>query len=940
MRKSLEILVKETIKFEFKLPCGYIQKSICSNQTDKCFSSDSPINVSKIIYNGIIEFAKNEFEIDYTKLDLEQRKALKRSIRCNSEATDSVKQKYGFYGEVLLDLVLRAYMGTQVFISKGYFYSPLENGEAKGYDVFHLIQKEEKVQLWFGEAKFYQNYKEALDKILDNLENALSDKYLNRNLLAILDEQEHATNIPIKIKKIFEKWEQNPDINLANEISTENIKLIYPIFVAFDKKNKNYNTIISECITYFNQGFIDKKIKISSSFEYSLFFILLPLDKVKEIKGAVIEWITERATNLIKTYNVYKKDKNIETFIKAVCQYYDWIKDKKISQSDIEFLYFFANKAGIPQYFDMLNSQFKNDSLNIEYINLPILSSMMNNSSLIFGDEKLHKYQKEILIKFKDSECNRYVLSAPTSFGKTFLIYQIIEKIKYKNIVLIFPTISLLSENYEKLLIKTKYNLFWQKYTLHTLSDDDTLGKYNIWILTPERFLSLIDNKPYNFDFVFVDEIYKIDNHYIIDVETSGENERDIAYRVALEYVCRKSKDILLAGPYMSVGDFDLKNKNSFRNFINDKGFTLLDYNQIEIVDKEVLVVKGKKKYNIDGITITLNNKNEYSKVASIINSLTLKSENTIVYYSTKSGVERYAREIAPYLNIPSYDKNIDLRLYNMFIQHLEKEFGDEWIITRSLKKGIGIHHGLVPKYIQKQIIEFFNEGILTVLISTTTITEGVNTSAKNIIIRSDKKGTKALKHFDAMNIAGRAGRFYHHYTGRVIVVDNNFNDIYKANDEILEHKNFDIETKKNDIDYLITDSKYLKNHDIQNRDKIYMEVVNRNIPFDIVEQFKTIGIRDKLYIFDSISKLTFEEINEIKSMITKFNYTNNITWDGFQIIVNIICPIVTNKTVSTLIKMRCKNNEEYSLLTAFVYYYLRDGFFGVLNNYLKKFPL
>ena len=61
----------------------------------------------------------------------------------------------------------------------------------------------------------------------------------------------------------------------------------------------------------------------------------------------------ERATNLIKTYNVYKKDKNIETFIKAVCQYYDWIKDKKISQSDIEFLYFFANKAGIPQYFEI-----------------------------------------------------------------------------------------------------------------------------------------------------------------------------------------------------------------------------------------------------------------------------------------------------------------------------------------------------------------------------------------------------------------------------------------------------------------------------------------------------------------------------------------------------------------------------------------------------------
>lgn len=50
---------------------------------------------------------------------------------------------------------------------------------------------------------------------------------------------------------------------------------------------------------------------------------------------------------------------------------------------------------------------------------------------------------------------------------------------------------------------------------------------------------------------------------------------------------------------------------------------------------------------------------------------------------------------------------------------------------NHGIEKGIGVHHGLVPKYIQNEIIDLFNNGVLKVLISTTTITEGVNTTAK-----------------------------------------------------------------------------------------------------------------------------------------------------------------------------------------------------------------
>lgn len=73
----------------------------------------------------------------------------------------------------------------------------------------------------------------------------------------------------------------------------------------------------------------------------------------------------------------------------------------------------------------------------------------------------------------------------------------------------------------------------------------------------------------------------------------------------------------------------------------------------------------------------------------------------------------------------------IESSTYEIFLNHLEHTFGNDWIVLKALKGRIGIHHSLIPKYIQKEIINLFNEGTLLCLFSTTTITEGVNTSAK-----------------------------------------------------------------------------------------------------------------------------------------------------------------------------------------------------------------
>lgn len=156
-----------------------------------------------------MEFAINEYEIDYNALEREQRKAILSRIRYNPEASEDTKLKYGFYGEVLLDLILRVFLNTSVLAARGYFYSPIENSEAKGFDAFHLMEREGNIDLWFGEAKFYVQYKSAITPVMEKLSTSLSDGYVNRNLLAIIDERTHISTHNAQLENLLNSWEEN-----------------------------------------------------------------------------------------------------------------------------------------------------------------------------------------------------------------------------------------------------------------------------------------------------------------------------------------------------------------------------------------------------------------------------------------------------------------------------------------------------------------------------------------------------------------------------------------------------------------------------------------------------------------------------------------------------------------------------------------------------------
>lgn len=643
----------------------------------------------------------------------------------------------------------------------------------------------------------------------------------------------------------------------------------------------------------------------------------------------------EEAASVIVSLNNYR-DGQIKDYdlIKSVCSYFDKIKDEEITEHDKKFLKYISNTVGIPHFYDLLG-KFK-QNIAIDNFDLNTLAAIIYESTLNLDiQNKVHKYQKQILNLFSKDKLNRYFLSASTSFGKTHIVFEIIKKMEYNNVVLIFPTIALLSENLERLTSTDNYRYFIDNYDIHTLSEVGELGEKNLFIYTPERFLSFIEKRTdeIDFDFAFIDEVYKIDNEYIIDEEVR-ESERDVAYRLAVFESLKPDVDALLAGPYIDFSKRDDPKYNaSFDRFLSENLIELIDYNNYEIVNKSFTDIKSSREYSVDEqLQLKFTNNTKDQRLVETIQSIIEIGQNSIVYCYSIASVESYAKKLIASNILGNHNSSE----YSDFLTHITDNFNSEWTVIEALKHGVGIHHGLVPKYLQKEIVSLFNRNLLRVLISTTTITEGVNTSAKNLVVLHHKKGNKDLKKFDAKNIAGRAGRFLYHYSGRVIVLKNDFMKAINSDAEGIKHKNYDLSAPKDEIDLFITKDEFLKSEDQQRKLDIKALQEERNIPDFVFSLYKVVSRLHKIQLYDRIENLTPAELAAIKKLIRQINFRMDIDYDGFQTVLNIIEPFVLNQKTRFLIEYKGVNGD-YSTLTNLVHYYLTGGFAGSVRYKLNQ---
>jgi hypothetical protein len=92
----------------------------------------------------------------------------------------------GEFGELLLHAALRSHFDSEPAVSK-LFYKTGDNDTVKGFDCVHVVvdDESEEMELWLGEAKFYSDISDAMQKAISSLEELTDTARLKREFVLI-----------------------------------------------------------------------------------------------------------------------------------------------------------------------------------------------------------------------------------------------------------------------------------------------------------------------------------------------------------------------------------------------------------------------------------------------------------------------------------------------------------------------------------------------------------------------------------------------------------------------------------------------------------------------------------------------------------------------------------------------------------------------------------
>ncbi len=320
-------------------------------------------------------------------------------------------------------------------------------------------------------------------------------------------------------------------------------------------------------------------------------------------------------------------------------------------------------------------------------------------------------------------------VSAPTSFGKSLIIDAYIAIRKPKNVLILVPTIALTDETRRRLSRK-----FSAEYKIVTTVDVE-LGERNILIFPQERAIHYF-SKLDKLDLLVVDEFYKASRDF--------DKERCPALLKAMMKLGSIADQKYYLAPNIS--------RLSDNPFTKDMLFLRLDFNTV-FLEKHELYREIKK--------------DSQKKSDFLIEILGKKRSKSLIYAGTYSNIERVSNLLL------EKTEELGSDLLAGFSDWLAKNYDPNWILTALVKRGAGIHTGRLHRSLSQIQVRLFEEleGLQTI-VSTSSIIEGVNTSAENVIVWSNKNGTLKLNDFTYRNIIGRGGRMFRHFIGNIYILE------------------------------------------------------------------------------------------------------------------------------------------------------------------------
>ncbi|XZE32746.1 DEAD/DEAH box helicase [Pirellulaceae bacterium SH501] len=338
----------------------------------------------------------------------------------------------------------------------------------------------------------------------------------------------------------------------------------------------------------------------------------------------------------------------------------------------------------------------------------------------------LHREQSRLLKALIDGKS--VAVSAPTSFGKSFVIDSFISMRNPKNVVILVPTVALTDETRRRLTRK-----FGGDYRIIT-APEQKLGDRNILIFPQERsggYTKLLQS----IDILIVDEFYKASTAF--DADRSPSLIRAI---IDLGKVAKQK--------YFLAPNIDEIKDNPFTEGME---FIRLEFNTVVLKSNDM----------------SSQIRDETSKSEALLGILKEVPGKTLVYAGTYANISRLETLLLTSLETKKR------QLLSQFEDWLAKNYDSNWPLTKLVSRGVGIHNGRLHRSLGQIQIKLFEESLgLETLLSTSSIIEGVNTSAETVVLWSNKNGSAKLNDFTYKNIVGRSGRMFRHFVGNIFILE------------------------------------------------------------------------------------------------------------------------------------------------------------------------
>lgn len=505
------------------------------------------------------------------------------------------------------------------------------------------------------------------------------------------------------------------------------------------------------------------------------------------------------------------------------------------------------------------------------FISAPLKLEMLareteNTVDIDSEDIKLTNFQLQLYNAM--GEERNLSISAPTSAGKSFVLNlslgEQIKRSENSSIVYVVPTRALISEVSNRIRTAIK-KVGSDKAVLRTAPfpvDRNVVKSNVVYVFTQERLLSFLGSK---------DGEPKIDTLIIDEAHEIQKGKRGIILQTAVDLSLKRFSGLKLmfASPLIKNPEFLL---SLFNRADNGRYFTEI----VSPVAQNVILVSNvdrKTKY-FKASVLTESGVSEIGEfeapfkfrgsISEQIGNFALSLANSsgaVISFSNKPK-DAEDRAVAASRLSPCY--SVSKRL-ETFIKFVKSDIHESYSLISCLEKGIAFHYGNMPSLLRNGVEELFKSGDLRLIFCTSTLLQGVNLPAKNIIVENPKSGDEPMSRADFLNLAGRAGRLMQEFHGNVWCIRPSEWDSDCYQGEKLQQLSSYFSSLLMDGGVRLVESMNSSSIDEKQKDsadvaigKLYNDYLNSQ-EFGFIESFRT----------DSNSQNIDETINMLKSIET-----------------------------------------------------------------------